>query len=867
MLRFVLFMTVLFIATHANALDHPLSGYSAQGCGAGSCHYFSDASGSQTVSITEADGSEVAAVLAGSSNNYRYRISGVSFAFFGYSMGGLDVSVVDSSSVNAGALQIVNAAETTLMNQEVVHASSKSVNSGAVEWLFDWVAPATAGSYTIRACGLTKDVTMFFFATYRSTPCITQQVEVRSPPVANAGPDQNVVENSGTVTLTSAASTDADGTISSRVWLQLSGTAVTLSSATATSPTFSSPDVTADSTLVFRVTVTDNHGLTAQDTVSVVVANNPPPVANAGVDQQVDENFGSVDLIGSGSTDLVGGIATYSWVQTGGTSVAGGITNSTSANASFTAPINVSAAGETLVFQLTVTDLHGLTSTDSVNVVIMDITVPNLPPLVDAGVNQTVVENSGVVTLTGTASDSGGSISSVSWQQVSGTPSVTLTGSTTNPATFSAPDVSENTVLTFRFTATDDLGLAVQDDMTVTITNVVNLPPAVDAGSDIINTEGTTVNLSASVSDSDGSIASYLWEQVSGVDTNGNPVQVTFSATDIPNPTITLPSLTANATIELMLTVTDNQGAQTVDTLVISVTNANIAPQAIISGLDGNAVTSVLAGSRVYLSAQQSTDADGSSFTYLWEQISGTPVTDTSGTTASTFSFLAPEVSADETLQFRLTITDADGETDTATIDVLVSGEITVDAEQGELNYGVQPLDPDNTEVEIVCVSAVSSDCILPDADYLPEYDMAYGSTMVIRLSSDDLTSTNASAVVITLHMDHDAAANEGYFQFTSNGWVNAGDGLDFNNMVYTENGLAMPIDSAEFTDSDDIRIIVTDGGSLDADGEVNGTIVFISGVGKVTQNGTSGALAWQWLLLVVVLLGWGRNQARWRLL
>ena len=92
------------------------------------------------------------------------------------------------------------------------------------------------------------------------------------PPTANAGPDQSVLPYT-TVTLTSAASTDSDGTIVSRLWSQTAGTpTVTLSSTSAMSPTFTAPSVKGGTSLTFQVLITDDDGATGTDTVTITVA-------------------------------------------------------------------------------------------------------------------------------------------------------------------------------------------------------------------------------------------------------------------------------------------------------------------------------------------------------------------------------------------------------------------------------------------------------------------------------------------------------------------------------------------------------------------------------------------------------------------
>ncbi len=92
-------------------------------------------------------------------------------------------------------------------------------------------------------------------------------------PSANAGTDQTVDEQTeDTVTLNGAASSDSDGSIVSYSWTQTAGSpTVTLSDATVASPTFATPAITGDTSLTFNLTVTDNEGATASDTVVVTI--------------------------------------------------------------------------------------------------------------------------------------------------------------------------------------------------------------------------------------------------------------------------------------------------------------------------------------------------------------------------------------------------------------------------------------------------------------------------------------------------------------------------------------------------------------------------------------------------------------------
>jgi hypothetical protein len=93
-------------------------------------------------------------------------------------------------------------------------------------------------------------------------------------PTANAGADKSITLPTSTTTLNGSGS-DSDGTIASYSWSKLSGP----SGGTISSPTSATTNITAlqEGTYVFRLTVTDNLGLTGTDTASVVVAPAPPP--------------------------------------------------------------------------------------------------------------------------------------------------------------------------------------------------------------------------------------------------------------------------------------------------------------------------------------------------------------------------------------------------------------------------------------------------------------------------------------------------------------------------------------------------------------------------------------------------------------
>ena len=91
----------------------------------------------------------------------------------------------------------------------------------------------------------------------------------------------------------------------------------------------------------------------------------------------------------------------------------------------------------------------------------------NQPPVADAGPDQ-FVDAGTVVVLSGTGSDPDGTIASYGWTQTGGT-TVSLTGTASAMAGFTAPEVTVAETLTSRFTVTDDAGAQANDDVRVTI--------------------------------------------------------------------------------------------------------------------------------------------------------------------------------------------------------------------------------------------------------------------------------------------------------------------------------------------------------------------------------------------------------------
>jgi large repetitive protein len=194
-------------------------------------------------------------------------------------------------------------------------------------------------------------------------------------PIPDAGPDQTVPER--TQATLHGAAPDLSGSPVTVQWVQTSGPTATLSDATSLTPTFTAPDVPADTQLTFRLDATGANGTRSAVTHVLVQDVNRAPVAAISGSSTV-QTGGSVSLSGSGSSDPDGDTLTYQWSQTGGPSghFNGG---TTSATATFVAP---SSAG-TVTIGLTVTDAKGLSNSASKSVTV------NAPAKDEGGCNST----------------------------------------------------------------------------------------------------------------------------------------------------------------------------------------------------------------------------------------------------------------------------------------------------------------------------------------------------------------------------------------------------------------------------------------------------------------------------------------------
>jgi hypothetical protein len=190
----------------------------------------------------------------------------------------------------------------------------------------------------------------------------------------------------------------------------------------------------------------------------------------------------------------------------------------------------------------------------------------NREPVVEAG-SDVSTDAGSQVELTALASDTDGEIERIVWRQLSG-PRASFQVMPDDPSriTLKAPSTGTepSAEVVFEVTAVDDAGASASDSVTVSV-NRINQRPVVELGGLRTVPAQSRVELTATTYDLDGQIESYLWEQL-----DGEPV--VLQNTDERSTHFDASALEVPARLQFLLTVVDNDGAQSSDrvTLVVA---------------------------------------------------------------------------------------------------------------------------------------------------------------------------------------------------------------------------------------------------------------------------------------------------------
>ena len=330
------------------------------------------------------------------------------------------------------------------------------------------VATDTDLVFQLMVTGATLNDSATDDVTVTITPAANQ------PPTAVAGSPQTVNEETE-VTLNGTASNDLDTTDTlTYAWTQTGGSpTVSLSDATAASPTFTAPNLIENTPFTFSLTVNDGTVDSAPSEVIITItATDELPIANAGQPQTVNGSV-TVTLDGSGSSDPEGRQVFYAWTQTGGVPTVS-LSDGIAAMPTFTAP--TVATTTTLTFSLMVADGESESAPATVEITInatistdaslsgLEFSAGALNPTFDSGTfvyTDSVANDITNTTVTATTTDTNATIEINSTAVASGVASGDI------------DLVAGENIITITVTAQD----ATTQNYTITVTRAASLNP------------------------------------------------------------------------------------------------------------------------------------------------------------------------------------------------------------------------------------------------------------------------------------------------------------------------------------------------------------------------------------------------------
>ena len=413
---------------------------------------------------------------------------------------------------------------------------------------------------------------------------------VNQLPIADAGADVNLTLPANSTQLNGIGSWDLDGTITTYSWARISGpTQYTLNNSNIVNPVLSN---LVAGNYIFRLTVTDNQGATATDDILVKV--NPIQTIPGKIEA---ENYFAMSGISTELTSDVGGgmnvgyIDNGDWmdyntnVMTAGTytvnfrvasPTSGGQIQLRKSDGTVLATLAVPQTGgwQTWATISTAVSLQAGNQTLRVfsgnstqwNINWLDFvsvaTGSNQPPVAKAGLDQVITLPANSVSLSGIASTDDHNIATYQWTKLTGSGGslTTPASSTTNFTGLSAG------VYTVELLVTDDSSAVGKDTVQVTV-NAANQTPVVYAGSDqAITQPSSSVTLTGSATDADGTISTHAWSFISG------PVTPSIAAAS--NYSTNVTGLSAAGVYTFRLTATDNSNASGSDDIVVVVNSA-----------------------------------------------------------------------------------------------------------------------------------------------------------------------------------------------------------------------------------------------------------------------------------------------------
>lgn len=421
---------------------------------------------------------------------------------------------VTATVVNAKPIANAGTFQNVLTTTKVILDGSKSTDANNDTLTYQWTIAKPTGSTAILSSvtdampNFIVDLPGVYVATLtvsdgvsKSTPVDVSvtAVVINATPLANAGSAQNVVTGTK-VTLNASKSSDANNNTLTYKWTVSSkptGSSTTLASGTEAMPSF-----VADLPGTYAISLIVNDGITDSlpDVVAVTATTvNAAPVANAGVSRNVAINA-TVVLDGSASSDANRDALTYKWVLFSKPP----LSTATLSSSTVVKPTFVADLGGTYVASLVVGDGKDISALVAVAVT---AAAGNIPPIANAGTNQTLA-NLSLVTLDASASsDDNRDALTFKWVMLSkpAGSSATLSSATVVKPTFTAD-------LPGTYVASLIVNDGLVDSTSASVAITSNATPVAISGADQTAKVAAVITLDGSKStDANNDTLSYKW--------------------------------------------------------------------------------------------------------------------------------------------------------------------------------------------------------------------------------------------------------------------------------------------------------------------------------------------------------------------
>ena len=596
--------------------------------------------------------------------------------------------------------------------------------------------PITAPTYSANESAIVK---------------LSVSAEVNQAPLANAGTDQSVNEGAF-VTLDGSASKDPDLNPLTYSWTAPAG--ITLSSTTASKPTFTAPEITVNTDYVFSLLVNDGTVNSPADQVVITVKN--ALVANAGADQTVNKGV-VVTLDGSASSDPDGKTLSYKWTSPEGIT----LSSATAAKPTFTAP-EVSLKTD-YNFSLVVNNGTVDSPADQVVISVVansqghfvvafsgfgqdQMTINAVTAMIDgvpleagdeiAAFDGTICTGKIILSQSIIYNDFNTSAAIVTSRKDAGSSNGFTVGNPINYKFWDKSEGRERSGVTAEYLDRNTtlpasaLNYSANESAIVnlSVSAAVNHMPVASAGADQSVNEGSKITLDGSAStDADGNQLTYKWTV---------PAGITLDSKTSLKPTFNAPEVAVNTIYIFSLLVNDGIVNSLADQVVITVKNALVA--------NAGADQTVNKGVVVTLDGSASSDPDGKTLSYKWTSPEGITL---SSTTAAKPTFTAPEVAAKTDYTFSLVVNN--GTVDSPADQVVIS---VIANSQGHFVVAFSGYGQD--QMTLNAVTAMIDGVPLEAGDEIAAFDGTICTGKIVLSQSIIYNDFNTSAAIVTSRKD-----------------------------------------------------------------------------------------------------------------